>query len=303
LFADVSRRMSFRRTALLAVAAVAAIAYVSWWAATAPPYVAAAAPGVPPHAVVVSAGTRVERSAGDGGWTAARVGDALGPADAIRTAQGDKAELSLGRGTTVVVDERSEVVLRELAPAGHRIRLLRGRVDLDHRFRDGARTVRVEDASGTILATSGGGRWSAVASPDALAVTAVEGAVRLESAGAAVEVPAGTQSAAWRGVAPIAPARPVPRAVVLRVARELADRRKDACASLQVDVASEVEVNGESVPVDREGRVVVMVPEARHRLPVDVVVRHVTGAVERRRIDCVEDAADVKALEVRWNDR
>jgi len=66
---------------------------------------------------------------------------------------------------------------------------------------------------------------------------------------------------------------------------------------------TEVEVNGAPVPVDREGRVLVVVPEARHRTPVDVVVRHVTGAVERRRIDCVEDDADVKALEVRWDDR
>jgi len=295
--------MSFRRTAILAVAAVAAIAYVSWWAGTAPPAVTAPPPGDPPHAVVVAAGARVERSAGGGGWTAARVGDALGPADAIRTGQGDSAELSLGRGATVVVDERSELMLRDTDPAVRSVQLLRGRIDVDHRWREGTRVLRVEDASGTIRATSAGGRWSAVASPDALAVAAVEGAVRLESAGAAVEVPAGTQSAAWRGAAPIAPARPVPRAVVLRVAQALAERRKDACASLQVDVASEVEVNGAPVPVDREGRVLVVVPEARHRTPVDVVVRHVTGAVERRRIDCVEDDADVKALEVRWDDR
>jgi hypothetical protein len=34
-----------------------------------------------------------------------------------------------------------------------------------------------------------------------------------------------------------------------------------------------------------------------------VVVRHVTGAVERRRVRCVEEAAEVKALEVRWDAR
>jgi hypothetical protein len=118
----------------------------------------------------------------------------------------------------------------------------------------------------------------------------------------AVDVGAGTQSAAWRGAAPLAP-RPVSAAVLLRVAHALAELRRDACARLQVDVASEVEVNGDRVPVGRDGRVLVRVPGQRRRNPVEVVVRHVTGAVERRRVRCVEEAAEVKALEVRWDAR
>jgi hypothetical protein len=287
---------------MLAVFAVVASASVAWWAAILPPDAPPVPPGEPPHAVLVSAGAGVERSA-DGGWTAARVGDALGPTDAIRTGRGDRAEISLGRGATVILDERTELVLRDLDPVSQELRLLRGRVDVDHRWREGTRELRVEDASGSILATSGGGRWSAVASADALAVAAVEGAVRIESAGAAVDVPAGTQSAAWRGTAPIAPARPVPKAVVLRVAQALADRRREACVALQVDVASEVAANGEPVAVDREGRAVVLVPEERQHEPVDVVVRHVTGAVERRRLGCVKHDADVKGFEVRWDAR
>jgi hypothetical protein len=289
--------MHIHRIALAAAAAAAVLAVVGARLAADPS--APAAPAA--RAVVVSAGPHVERSARGGGWTAARAGDALGPADAIRTGRGDTAEVCLGRGTTLVIDGRSELTVREIDAVAQKIQLVRGRIGVDHRP-DGVRVVRVEDASGTILASSAGGRWSAVASHDTLAVSAVEGAVHLESAGAAVDVGAGTQSAAWRGAAPLAP-RPVSAAVLLRVAHALVELRRDACARLQVDVASEVEVNGDRVPVGRDGRVLVRVSGQRRRDPVEVVVRHVTGAVERRRVRCVEEAAEVKALEVRWDAR
>jgi hypothetical protein len=299
--------MPIRRTAILAATVVAALALVAlrgWLAGgpRAPPVAAAPAPApAPSGAVIVAVSPRVERTAAGGAWIPARAGDPLGRADAIRTGHGGSAEVSLGHGTSLVVDERSEISVTDLDAAAQRIQLVRGRVGVAHR-RDGARLVRVQDGSGTILASSAGGRWSAVASHDVLAVAAEEGAVRLESAGAAVDVPAGSESAAWRGAAPL-PARPVSAAVLLRVAHAIAERRRSACAALQVDVASEVWVNGEPAPVAPDGRVVVRVPEERQRLPVDVVVRHVTGATRRERVRCVEDDGDVKAWEVRWDAR
>jgi hypothetical protein len=293
--------MSPRPTVLATAAIAATLAAFRWWPASAPPD--AAAPAPPPAAtgaVVVSAGPLVERSSSGGaGWIPARPGDALGLADAIRTGHGDTAEVSLGRGTILLIDERSEVTVRELDAAAQRVQLARGRIGVEHRS-EGTRVLRVEDGSGTILASSVGGRWSAVASRDSLAVAAREGAVRLESAGAAVDVPAGSQSAAWRGAAPL-PARPVPTAVLLRVAHVLAERRRSTCTTLQVDAASEVRVNGEPVAVAPDGRVVVRVAEHRRRLPVEVEVRHVTGAVKRQRLSCAAlDDAELRGWVVRW---
>lgn len=292
--------MPIRRTASVAVAAAAALAILRGWLAPAAPD-PLTSPLIEARAVIVSAGPGVERSASGGGWAAARAGDALGPADEIRTGPGATAELSLGRGTTLVVDERSELTVREIDAVAQKVRLVRGRIGVDHR-RDGIRVVRVEDVSGTILASSAEGRWSAVAAHDTFAVAAAAGAVRLESAGAAVDVAPGTVSTAWRGVAPLAP-RPVSTAVLLRVAHALAERRKEACAALEVDVASEVEVNGEPAPVSRDGRVLVRVPARLRRHPVDVVVRHVAGKIERRQVRCVEEEPQVRALEVRWDAR
>ena len=270
--------MPIRRVVLVAAAAAAVLATVRWWPASRAP--GAAVPAAP------RGGRRRHRlgrpaassAPCDGGaWTPARAGDALGLADAIRTGKGGTAEVSLGRGTSLVVDERSEVTVRELNAVAQKIRLVRGRIGVEHR-RDGTRVLRVEDGSGTILASSEGGRWSAVASRGSLAVAAHDGAVRLESAGVAVDVPRGSESAAWRGAAPL-PARPIPPAVLLRFAHALADRRRSVCAALQVDVASEVRVNGDPVAVAPDGRVVVRVPEERRGYPVEVEVRHAGGAV------------------------
>ncbi len=295
--------MPIRRVVLVAAAAAAVLATVRWWPASRTPDAAVGGPPAEAGAAIVSAGPRVERSASGGAWTPARAGDALGLADAIRTGKGGTAEVSLGRGTSLVVDERSEVTVRELDAVAQKIRLVRGRIGVEHR-RDGTRVLRVEDGSGTILASSEGGRWSAVASRGSLAVAAHDGAVRLESAGVAVDVPRGSESAAWRGAAPL-PARPIPPAVLLRFAHALADRRRSVCAALQVDVASEVRVNGDPVAVAPDGRVVVRVPEERRRYPVEVEVRHAGGAVRRERIRCPadDDAAEVKAWEVRWDAR
>jgi hypothetical protein len=250
-------------------------------------------------AVIVSAIARVERSA-RGSWIAAREGDALEASEGLRTGAGGTAEVSLG-GARLTVDEGSEIDVREIGPTTQRVRLVRGRVAVDQRGA-GGRTLRVEGRTGTVAASAGGGRWAAVASADALAVAVVEGLVRLDSAGQAVDVGMGREAAAWHGAPPLAPSA-VPSAVVVRLARAIAERRRSVCAVLHVGVASEVRVNGEPAAVAPDGRVLVRVAHADRRRPVEVAVRHANGSVQRRVLRCAEDDAPVSEVEVRWNVR
>lgn len=261
-------------------------------------------------AVIVSATPHVERSAA-GAWVEAREGDALAPSEGLRTGAGSTAEVALAGGTRLTVDEGSEIDVREIGPSSQRIRLVRGRVAVDQRANVGG-TMHVEGSDGpvasagrgrwTAVTSAGGGRWAAVASADALAVAVVDGVVRLDSGAGAVDVPAGSEAAAWRGAPPLPP-RPVPSGVILRLARAVSERHRTVCAVLHVDVASEVRVNGETAPVAPDGRVLVRVPPADRRRHADVVVRHASGSVQRRAVRCDENEADVSEVEVRWDDR
>jgi hypothetical protein len=243
----------------------------------------AEAPGGPREgAIVVAAATGVRRSAGSA-WVKARLGDALRVGDSIRTGAAGTAEIALGRGTAVTVAERSEVTVRELTAALQRVGVARGLIAVDLPT-DGLRILRVEDRSGTIFASASGGRWHVVATPRGLGVAVDDGDVRVESAGAAVDVSAGSESAAWRGATPLPPAS-IPRDLSLRIAQVNENRRANACTVLQTDVASEVMVNGEPADVRADGSVTVRMPRAR-KGEVDVVVRHATGMVERKTIRC-----------------
>jgi hypothetical protein len=251
-------------------------------------------------AVVVSADPGVERS-GPGGWRAARAGDALRVTDSIRTSAGSTAEILLGRGSRVILEERSEVTVRELTAAVHRVGVLRGRIAVDHRP-DGTRVLRVEDQSGAVVASGARGRFGVVAAGEALAVASAEGELTVESGGAAVQVPAGEETLARRGLAPLPP-RPIPRDVVLRVARVLEGRRTSLCTVLQVDVASELTVNGAPVGIPPDGNVPVRLPARLRAKGAEVMVRHASGIVERRTVPCPEKEGEVSDLQVRWNGR
>ncbi len=258
------------------------------------------APRVRDDALVLAADPGVERGSA-GGWLRARVGDALHVTDSIRTGEGSTAELDLGRGTRVTVAERSEVTVRELTAAVQRVGIVRGRIGVDLRP-DGTRVLRVEDTSGKVAAAGTGGRFGVLARDGALAVASTDAQVIVESDGGSVSVPAGTETLALRGAAPLPP-RPIPRQVVLRVARRIEERRASVCVVLHVDVASELTVNGDAVEVPRDGAVVVRLPPHARRREIDVAVRHASGAVERQSMPCWQYEGEVSDLEVRWNAR
>jgi hypothetical protein len=288
-----------RRTLLAAAALSLAIAVA--WALRFRAREDEAPPAAPERSAarVLSADPGVERRTTTG-WTPARAGDALEVTDSLRTPERSAAEIALGPGTRIILDDRSEVTVRELTAAAQRVGLVRGRIGVEVRP-DGTRVLRVEDHSGDVTAR-GAGRFGVVATGGGLAIASAEGQVTVESGGRAVEVPAGAETVAWRGSAPLPP-RPIPRGVVLRVARQLEERRASVCLVLHVDVAAELAVDGEPVEVPSDGTVVVRLPPRSARRDVAVELRHAAGAVERRRMPCWRDEGDVSDLQVKWHGR
>jgi hypothetical protein len=289
------------RAVIAAVVAIVIAGAMVIRAARPGPASAPAAAARSADAVVVAADVGVERTVAGGAWAPARAGDTLAVADSIRTEAGGSAELQLGRGSRVTVAQRTEITVRELTAAVQRIGLVRGRIGVDVEA-DGTRVLRVEDASGDMRVTAAGGRLGVVAGPTSLAVVAQEGAAVLESAGAAVDVPAGHAATAWRGLRPVAPA-PVPRELLRRVVVAMEERRASVCNVVQVDVAAEVVVNGERVETPPDGRLVLRVPPGSRRRRAELVIRHAGGRVERQLLPCWQDEADVSDLEVRWEGR
>jgi hypothetical protein len=294
---DVRTRRIWIAVASLAVVAIAAI---GWRLRPGDDETPPPQPAVHHAALVVSADPGVERR-GAAGWTRARAGDPLDVTDSIRAGEGSSAEIALGPGTRIALAERSEVTVRELTAAAQRVGLVRGRIGVDLRP-DGTRILRIEDQSGTVAARGASGRFGVVARGDGLAIASAEGRVTVESAGRAVEVPAGAETVAWKGAAPLPP-RPVPREVVLRVARQLEERRASVCLVLHVDVATELFVDGQAVAVPPDGTVTVHRPHRSSQRDVEVLLRHANGAAERRRLPCWRDEADVSTLEVKWHAR
>jgi hypothetical protein len=282
--------------AALAIASIAALAWRMY------PRESEAPPAAPAHrdALVLAADPGVERRSA-GGWAPARSGDSLRVTDSIRTGEGSTAEIELGPGTHVTLAERSEVTVRELTAAVQRVGILRGWIGVDLRP-DGTRVLRVEDPSGKVAAFGTSGRFGVLAKGEALAVASTGGQVTVESGGGAVKLPAGAETVARSGDAPLPP-RAIPREVVLRVARQIEERRASVCLALEVDAASELSVNGEPVEVPRDGKVVVRLPPHARRREIDVTVRHASGVVERKRLPCWQYEGDVSDLEVRWNAR
>jgi ferric-dicitrate binding protein FerR (iron transport regulator) len=294
-----------RRGALVAGAAAAVVLAALGWRAIsrepeadldAPPAVADPAAD---DALVLAADAGVERRRSAGDWAPASVLDELHVTDSIRTGAGATAEIALGRGARVTLAERSEVTVRELTAAALRLGIDRGRIGVDFRP-DGTRLLRVEDASGTVSAIGTAGRFGFLALRGGLAVASSEGRMTVESGGKSVAVQEGSETVAWRGAAPLPP-RPIPREVVLRVARKLGERRASLCAVLQVDVSAEVTVDGSPVEVAPDGTVAVR-REGTRRRDVLVAVRHASGLVDRQVVPCRREG-DVSDLEVRWNAR
>jgi hypothetical protein len=262
---------------------------------------APAAPADPSDVAVVAVSGSVERSGRDGRWTRVAAGDRLATDDALRTGDAARADLRVGERSRITVAERSQVAVREVTAAVHRLRLSRGRVAVEYE-RDGARTLRIEDATGQRVAESQEGRFSVLASGATLAVATETGSVTLRAAGKAVDVGAGQQSVAAAG-AP-SPAAPIPVDLLLRVADEArsASDPDDLCAHVRGRAAAgaEVTVDDHPVALERDGRFAVRVPRRAGLTAVRVTTRDPGGRSEARDVPCRDPDERLDGLSVRW---
>lgn len=311
----VPRRASFPALLLLALLLALAVAGGAWLvfersvrAPPAPRQVAephgpVPAPPMEPPAVVeptvVSLEGMVERSGPAGSWEPVLAGERLQADGALRTARGARADLAVGPRARITVAERSQVAVAEVSAAVHRWKLVRGRIGVDYQA-DGARVLRIEGAGGAATAETTGARFSALATSLGLAVATESGSVNLAAAGKAVVVAAGEASAARAGEAPLPP-EPIPRALLLKVARSGSEPRAGACARLRgtAEPGTEVTVDGEAVPLGRAGDFDTLVPGRPGKREVVVAVRDAAGRVVERRLRC-DAPPDISDLKVRW---
>jgi hypothetical protein len=260
----------------------------------------APSPDLPLWAEVVSVKGEVQRRGPDGAWRGVVLGDRLQAEESIRTSRGSAAALAVGQRSRLAVAEGTQLTVRELTAAVHRLQLSRGHVAVDYQP-DGRRVLRIENDGGGAVAETRGARFSVLSSGVALAVATETGAVTLTSAGRSEEVPAGAQSVAFAGAAP-SPAAAPPIDLLLKVARG-----GDAglpCSTVQgrATPGAEVEVDGEPAAVDRDGRFTARVTPREGRVLVSVVARDASGRVLEHKVGCAPVEPRIDDFAVKWSD-
>jgi hypothetical protein len=248
--------------------------------------------------VIAATGT-VERLR-SGQWSPVTGRERLHEEDTIRTAADAGATIQVGERSHLALAGSTQLTVRELTAAVHRLRLARGRISVDHQP-DGARVLVVESETGASVARAGPARFSVLASGAALAVATETGVVRLQAAGRTVEVSPGQQSVAFAGGAPAAPTA-IPVTLLLEVARSAGLEDGTCGVQGRVEAGAEVRIAGRLVEPRPDGRFTARVPVARGTRQVTLVTRDAAGRTRERRIPCgrAADPADVSDFAVRW---
>jgi hypothetical protein len=290
-----------RRSAALAAAVCAVLAVVlggAWIVFRTAVFEPPGAPPAPPPRPPERRGAEIRSLAGvvergrSGAWEPAAAGDVLAPDEALRTGPSSRAELALGPGAFLHIDEGTEIEVRELGDDVHAVHLARGRLGVEYGAE--APRVRVEGRDGVAVAGRAT-RFTVVAGAGGFAVATETGVVDLSTPAGSVEVGAGTQASAGPGAAPTPPA-PIPAEVVLKVSAARAARRCPVRG--WVAPGTEVRVDGAPVEVAPTGRFDVSVPASPE---VTVWARDVGGRIAERRVACLSPSvAPVTDFSVRW---
>lgn len=252
------------------------------------------APEARADARVVAVTGLAERSAtGDAGWVALKQGDPLVADDRIRTAKGGELTLQVGDSNSrITVPESSELAIGQLTAAVHSFKVGHGRIGVDYQ-RDDKRVLRLTSENGAVAETRGA-KFTVLSTGTTIAVATESGSVNLSAAGQSVEVGPGQQSVVLGQGAPSEVA-PIPTSVLLEVAK-VASGGNELCASLQglVRPGTALEVDGNPVNVDREGRYNVTVPRRPGLKSVRVVALEPSGKRSEKEIACKEARAGPK---------
>jgi hypothetical protein len=261
------------------------------------PRAEAPAPGATVRVFAVSG--LVERSSSLGTWGPLAPGDELGAEDSIRTGASSTAELGVGERSRMTVAGATEITVREVTTAAQRFRLARGRIAVD--YGEGQqRRLHVEDEAGRVVETAQA-RFGVLATGAMLAVATETGSVTLRAGGTAVDVGAGTQSAA-RGDRPPSPAEPIPSVLLLMLASAAAELDRDDCAAVSgaASPAATVSVDAQPVTLGDDGRFAARVRRRRGHTTALVTVTDALGRTAQRAVPCRQPPPHVKDLSLRW---
>ncbi len=215
----------------------------------------------------------------DGAWLPAEAGQSLGFDDGLRTKDGASASLKLG-DVSVVVEQHSEVTVREMSDEVKNLRLDKG--ILAAKVQGGGKDkLRVRAAGSSAVAETGEGNFTVFNDGKGLvAVAPSSGEVRLTSSGGDQVLAVGQRGVVTDDKAP--KVDKVPAAVLLKVNWPEDDlaRPRDVVVRGTVESTTRVEINGVSVPVKRDGSFEAPVALKRGKNPLAVVARDLSGAVK-----------------------
>ena len=197
----------------------------------------------------------VEVRRGKGEWRTVGVGEALRPADAVRTRDGSYAVLIGGEAVEVRMEAGTEVSVEALTDSLSQLLLGNGMTTV--RIKPGAgHTFELKATGSDAQARTEGGTFT-VSSNGAgtVALATLLGEVSFSGQRKVVIVRAGQQSIIRPGQGPTAPTS-IPSSLLLKVnwpARPTVTRRQ-LVVSGQTEPGSHVDVAGQRVPTDDEGR-------------------------------------------------
>ncbi|HEX9605047.1 MAG TPA: FecR family protein [Myxococcales bacterium] len=266
---------------------------------------AAAAPGARSsdagvRALVLSVEGEVQRGTAAGPWMKLAPGHLVRPDELLRTGANGRTDLSIGQRSRLTIGAASEVKIQELTGMVHRFRLTRGQMIADYEA-EGQRVLRVEDGRGEAVAEARSARFSVLSTGTAIAVATSAGEVELRSHRRAVRIAAGQQAVAMSGASP-SPARPIPTAVLLKIANAATAGSDDVCAEIDGQAApgSEVTVDGEPVQLGPDGHFRRKVARERHKRAAVVAIRDAAGREQTRSVPCSAPPAPIRDMAIHW---
>ncbi|MCP4674031.1 MAG: FecR domain-containing protein [Deltaproteobacteria bacterium] len=250
-----------------------------------------AARKAPPPISVVEVEGSVQRKASDSKWIPVQTGDALLRDDAIRTDDGARAVLDIGKTATVEVSEKSEFSVREISQTVSKLRLEEGRISAVVTG-DGGSVLKVEAKGSDAVAEMEKGEFAVLTDGKGqVSVATQKGQARLSAAGETVEIQAGMQSVVQPGGAPSGP-EAIPKSLFLKVKRPsaLVMRKKETVIEGRTNPGVVISVNHVQVAVDESGsfRKTVSLSEGKNQVVVaaeDVMGRREEEALPAITVD------------------
>lgn len=263
-------------------------------------------PLVPPKSVlVVSTKGQVERMGFEKEWQAVSAGDHLLMDESIKTAKNASAKLKVDGKSEIDLYERSKLNVREISDTVHMFKLSRGKIGVDYDAA-GARVIKIEQADSEAVAEAKAGKFTVLNTEGIVSVATTTGEVKLTTSKKSVSVGAGNTSRVVPGEPP-QPARPIPVAVMLRVAKpkKSVQRQRFTVVRGRTDPGARVRVNEIPAPVAIDGRFSVRVPLREGRNKIVVVTEDVAGNTETRDLGViiVDANAPIEDLKIRWKKR